>query len=236
MRYSVVICSYNKLEYLKLVMAALGRTGVECEVILSDDGSDDGTVEWARESDLFDVVLESERSTEYRLCSVRNKGISQATGDYIILLDADCAPDADFFNGHEEVFALDPKGMSVGYTRLYDKTGTKIIREDHRRNWAKKSGKKVCSIRWMDAYGGNVAFPKSLWERVGGFDERYNGAWGLEDADFAYMIHKIGIGIRASLRTVVRHLEHPVTGTKEMRAGKGPNTKKFKDKHGFFPC
>jgi len=236
MKYSVVICSYNKLESLKLVAGALKATGVEYELVLSDDGSTDRTVEWARESDLFTRVIEGDRSDEYRLCTVRNSGIEAASGRYIILLDADCVPNSDYFSGHDLAFDTYPNCISVGFTIPYDSSGTKKIANDQRQIWAKKAGTDICACGWMAAYGGNISFPKKLWEELGGFDERYNGAWGLEDADFAYMAHKKNVTIVTSSKTVARHLAHPRTGTAEMHSGKGPNTKKFKDKHGFYPC
>ncbi len=234
--YSVVICSYNKLEYLQKVVDALRKTSRKIETILSDDGSTDETIAWAKSSGFFTHIITSDKSDEYRLNTVRNSGINAASSQHVVLLDADCAPEPQFFSGHDAVFDKFPDGMSVGFTMYYDKSGKKLLREDHRRVSAKKRGEEINSIGWVDSYGGNIAFPKALWEKVGGFDERYNGAWGLEDADFAYMAIQGGSVINTNLKTVARHLEHPLTGTSKMRAGKGPNTKKFKDKHGFSPC
>ena len=43
---SVVIPSYNNLEYLKLIYNSVRKISNDIEVILFDDGSDDGTNEW----------------------------------------------------------------------------------------------------------------------------------------------------------------------------------------------
>jgi len=235
MNYSVVICSYNKLEYLKLVTSALQAIGGDHQYILADDCSNDGTVEWANSINFFDKVYSEPEDNGYCLCTIRNRGIERADFDHVVLLDADCMPEETYFNGHNSVFADNKEALSAGFTHFYDSVGKKIINPDHRRKWV-PHGKSCVPMGWMSTYGGNMAFTKSVWKTVGGFDERYNGAWGLEDADFAYSCHKKGFGIFAHVESVVRHLKHPVSGTKEMRFGRGPNTKKFKDKHGFSPC
>ena len=45
---SVVIPSYNNLEYLKLVYQSIRDISDDIEVILYADGCDDGTEEWMR--------------------------------------------------------------------------------------------------------------------------------------------------------------------------------------------
>ena len=236
MNYSVVICSYNKLESLKIVVSGLQKIdGFENhEYILSDDFSTDGTLEWAKESDFFTKVLEMECDGPYRLNTIRNRGITAASNGIVVLLDADCMPEEKYFEGHNQVFEKNQQCISVGFTHFYDREGVKLQIRDHRFPWL--NGKEECKMGWMAAYGGNIAIPKKIWAQVGQFDEDFNGAWGLEDAEFAYRIHLVGADIIAHRLSSVRHLQHPHTGTKEMRAGKGPNTKKFKDKHGFYPC
>jgi len=236
MMYSVVICSYNKLIYLKRVMKAITSIGRDIEFVLSDDGSTDGTVEWANASRLFSAISVNDSSGKYELCTVRNNGIHLASRERVVLLDADCAPEPSYFDGHDEIYGMFPGGISVGYTDYYDEVGNRLLHKDHRRGLLNKEEKPICPIEWMGAYGGNISFPKSLWNDLGGFDEIYNGAWGLEDADFAYMAHSRGVPINASMKCVARHMYHPPTGTLDMREGRGPNTLKFKNKHGFSPC
>lgn len=235
MKYSVVICSYNKLEYLKRVVEGFRAIEDfdEHEYILSDDFSTDGTLEWADESGFFEHIVGMEDEGEYRLNTIRNQGILAASSDFVVLLDADCVPQPRYFEGHDYVFELDQRRLSVGFTDFFNTEGTKAVNMDHRRPWLK--GGNECKIGWMSAYGGNIAIPKKIWNEVGRFDEDFNGAWGLDDAEFAYRAHLAGVDIVMHRHAVVHHLRHPHTGTKQMRQGKGPNTKKFKKKHGFSP-
>ena len=236
MNYSVVVCSFNKLEYLKRVVAGIRNIEnfKEHEYILSDDLSTDGTLEWVAESGFFDQVLVMEEEGNYRLNTVRNRGMRAASNKFVVILDADCVPVPRYFEGHNHIFEQDQRRLSVGFTNFVDKEGDKVLNMDHRLPWLK--GGDECKIGWVSAYGGNIAIPKNIWAEVGEFDENFNGAWGLEDAEFAYRAHLVGARIMMHRLAVVHHLQHPHTGTKEMRQGKGPNTRKFKEKHKFLPC
>jgi len=219
-----------------MTVDALSGMGRQDEYVLSDDGSTDGTPEWAAESCFFSKIVSTGENTGYRLCTVRNNGISALSSDVdtVILLDADCRPEPSYFEGHDTVYSSFGNVISVGITDNYTKDASSLISSDHRRPWLK--GKDSIKISWMSAYGGNMSFPLAVWKNIGGFDEEYNGAWGLEDADFAYSCHKNGVFSILGAKSVVRHMQHPPTGTAEMRFGKGPNTEYFKKKHGFSPC
>lgn len=236
MNYGIIICSYNKLSYLRKTMDALSKISSGIEIILSDDGSTDGTVEWANSNNLFNKIVSTEKNEGYRLCTVRNNGVKAVSSyvDTIIMLDADCMPEESYITGHNISYSISTDILSVGITDNYDEDGERLLGLDHRKSWL--NGKDVEDVNWMSAYGGNISFPIKAWSDVGGFDEGYNGAWGLEDADFAYMCSKKGYKSVLSGKAVARHMRHPPTGTDDMKAGRGPNTKYFKDKHGFSPC
>ena len=233
-RYSVIICSYNKLESLKKVVASLSEIDRDNEYILSDDYSTDGTIEWAKESGFFDQIIEMKEDKGYCLNTVRNNGIRAAKNQIAVLLDADCVPEPDYFNGHDIVFDKTLRCISVGFTNFFNTDGTKLLKNNHRLKWLGTN--KQFDIKWNAVYGGNIAIPRNIWAEVGQFDERFNGAWGLDDAEFAYRATTLDIPMVIHNLSLVRHLQHPVSGTVEMRSGRGPNTKKFKDKHGFMPC
>ena len=103
MKLSVVIISYNELEYLpKAVESCLNQTFQEFEIIIVDDGSQDGSQELIRwyekeypgkisayvmERNPGDVIIPS-----FRVSNVIKKGLSCARGEYAICLSGD-----DFF-------------------------------------------------------------------------------------------------------------------------------------------
>lgn len=86
-KVTILIPSYGQKEYLaEAIDSALAQT-VRSEVIVVDDGSVDGSLTIAREYKNFGVkVIEQ---VNKGLASARNTGIMNATGDYILMLDAD---------------------------------------------------------------------------------------------------------------------------------------------------
>jgi len=234
--FGVVICSHNRLDYLKRTLEYFQDSkdvqDRDVQVVLADDKSTDGTIEWALHSGLFSGVFINPKGGSYCLNTIRNGGISMCSSEFVILLDCDCKPVDGFILGHDAVFDRFPKAISVGFTDLYDETGTKILSQDLRRKGLK--GESVGGIGWANAYGGNIAFPICLWKAIGGFDEKFDGAWGFEDLDFAYRAHHHGYKCVCHRQTVVRHMRHPIRkdATASERV-KGRNIKLFEKKHGI---
>jgi len=81
---TIVIASYNQQEYLPDAIESALNQIVPCEVIVVDDGSTDHSLEIARK---YPVKVISQ--VNKGLSSARNTGIMNATGDYILPLDAD---------------------------------------------------------------------------------------------------------------------------------------------------
>lgn len=85
MKISCIIPSYNQRDYLAdAIESALNQTVPFHEIIVIDDGSTDGSLEIARK---YPVKVVSQ--VNKGLPSARNTGIMNATGDYILPLDAD---------------------------------------------------------------------------------------------------------------------------------------------------
>ncbi|MCC9607446.1 glycosyltransferase family 2 protein [Blastopirellula sp. JC732] len=86
---SVVVPVYNEVETLPKLIAAIRESGVACEIILVDDGSTDGTREmldgWRNQSDLKILFHEQNQGKGAAL----RTGFCQATGDAVIIQDAD---------------------------------------------------------------------------------------------------------------------------------------------------
>ncbi len=88
MKLSVIIPAYNAAHHLKeAVMSVKSQNGYDpkdCQITVIDDGSTDTTRDLAKE--LADVVLTQDHKGA---ASARNLGIRKASGDLILLLDAD---------------------------------------------------------------------------------------------------------------------------------------------------
>ena len=88
MKLSVIIPSYNAGTYLAQAVSSVRKQLTDfpllTEIILIDDGSTDGSIEGIQGSDL--VVLHQDHQGA---SAARNYGMREATGEYILFLDAD---------------------------------------------------------------------------------------------------------------------------------------------------
>ncbi len=86
---SIIIPTLNEEVIIKETLTRLiGKIDTPHEVIVSDGGSSDQTVEIARA--LGVKVLEHRTPNRQTIAEGRNAGAAEATGDILIFLDADC--------------------------------------------------------------------------------------------------------------------------------------------------
>jgi GT2 family glycosyltransferase len=94
---SVVIPSYNNLEYLKLIYNSVRSISNEIEVILFDDGGEDGTKEWmASLADKNTIVHLLQNRIGHTI--LYDKGFKEASGKIIGILHADMIVHKNFFD------------------------------------------------------------------------------------------------------------------------------------------
>ena len=87
MKISIVIPSFGQAQYLsEAIESALNQTYKDIEIILVDDGSIDRSLEIAKS---YEPKIKVIATTNRGLASARNAGIMNATGIYVLPLDAD---------------------------------------------------------------------------------------------------------------------------------------------------
>ncbi|XP_017743627.1 PREDICTED: dolichol-phosphate mannosyltransferase subunit 1 isoform X2 [Rhinopithecus bieti] len=95
-RYSVLLPTYNERENLPLIVWLLvksfSESGINYEIIIIDDGSPDGTRDVAEQlQEIYgsDRILLKPREKKLGLGTAYIHGMKHATGNYIIIMDAD---------------------------------------------------------------------------------------------------------------------------------------------------
>lgn len=101
---SVIISVYNKLEWVRLVLAALEvQTFADFEVIVADDGSREdfvaGLQEYMNRSPLR-VKHVWHEDKGFRKTRILNAAVKQSEADYLLFIDGDCVPDPRFVADH----------------------------------------------------------------------------------------------------------------------------------------
>ncbi len=96
-RFSVVITTYNRLEWLKKALASVLAQTIACDVVVVDDASDDGTAAYMEniQRQWGDRLIYYRQPRNLGHAAAVNQGVNLATGSWIKLLDDDdyLAPD-----------------------------------------------------------------------------------------------------------------------------------------------
>ncbi|KAI8847234.1 dolichol-P-mannose synthesis [Chytridium lagenaria] len=95
-KYSVLLPTYNERENLPIItwmlVKAFGEANLDFEIIIIDDASPDGTLEIAKQLQKTfgaDKIVLRPRAGKLGLGTAYVHGIQNATGDYVIIMDAD---------------------------------------------------------------------------------------------------------------------------------------------------
>lgn len=248
---SVVIPTLNCWDLLEMTLYGLSRQSCSphCfEVIISDDGSEDGLAESLACLDLpFDVrvVREQRHSAHIRLASVRNRGILAAANDIIIILDADCVPTPWFIESHLDHFISSRISLVVvGIRKFVAAKNVKTLVEPSRGGWIISDPEipSVSNFGWLRdrrlpelarlAYHPmpfncfhtcNASFRRHDAIRAGLFDEEFDGRWGYEDIELGYRLWNLGACFRYEPRAVVFHQENELHTLDQRLAGRTTN-------------
>ncbi|CAI6362059.1 unnamed protein product [Macrosiphum euphorbiae] len=105
-KYSILLPTYNEKENLPVIVYLIHKyleiSEIEYEIIIIDDGSPDGTLEVAKQLETIygkDKILLRPRGKKLGLGTAYIHGMKHATGDFIIIMDADLS--------HHPKFILD---------------------------------------------------------------------------------------------------------------------------------
>ena len=109
----------------------------------------------------------------------RNAGVERAKGKWIIFIDDDCIADKQFLNAYSKAIKDNPKAI------LFE---GKIYPDRPRKTWAECCPENSHGNMFWTS---NLCVKKEVFNKVGGFDERFKVAY--EDIDFAYRVNSLGL-------------------------------------------
>lgn len=198
---SVVIPNYNGMALLRdnlppLIRAARALTQ-PWEVIIVDDGSMDGSVDFIKENYPYIILLKNDVNLGF--AETMNRGIYAARHDVVVALNNDVVVGDDFFAAtlsrfsDSDVFSITPNitdprtGLNMAVNRV--KPGfcwfdTNTVQINAR-------GRRVGEIPLFFASGGSSFFDRAKLLRLEGFDTIYKPFY-VEDLDLSYRAWKAG--------------------------------------------
>ena len=131
MDVSVIIVNYNTCEITKNCLKSVFEQtiGIEFEVIVSDNGSKDGSIEMIRTD--FPQVIFIENNANPGFGTANNRALAVAKGKYVFYLNSDTL----LLNNAVKIFfdywenAAEKQKMSFGFDWFYPKAGIELYAE-----------------------------------------------------------------------------------------------------------
>lgn len=222
---SVITVSWNGKHFLEQLLpsvkAEFERSPGNHEMIVVDNGSEDGTVEWLhREHPWVRVVALPENRYFVRGNAA---GVQVAARDVLVFLNNDMVVkpgfleplldglrEPDVFGVTSEVFFRDPE-------KRREETGR--TRGSIERGWLKlthaeptRDERELDYVPTLWAGGGSAAFDRRMFLEIGGFDTLYDPFY-MEDMSLSYQAWKRGYRVLFTSRSAVVH-EHRGTSRK----------------------
>jgi glycosyltransferase involved in cell wall biosynthesis len=213
---SVIIPAHNAGLRLERLLSALVEQTLSdpYEIIVVDDASTDATPQRVARWPTVRYVRADRRAGAY---AARNRGLHAARGSVLAFTDADCAPMPSWLARGVEALAGEIDLVAGGIeTELPARPSIAAL---------------VDSIRFLDqelyatvlGYGAtaNLLVRRSVFERVGGFNERLRSGG---DREFGMRATDAGAVIRYAPQAVVRHESRDTLralARKSVRIGRG---------------
>jgi GT2 family glycosyltransferase len=226
MRASVVIPTYNRLRELRRVLDGVATQArdqdIELEVVVVDDGSDDGTGAWLQEAGTERgwIVLNQSNAGP---ATARNRGVRQASGELVLFLGDDTIPQPGWLLAHlEEHRLFGGKGplAVLGHTSFPADSESPFMRFIN--EYGSQFGYSIIedprSVPFNFFYTSNVSLPRDELIRHGGFREDFPAA-AWEDIEFSYRAQQEGLSLcyQPRARTIHEHCVRPRTFCRRQR-------------------
>jgi len=193
-KVSVIICTYNRIDYLRICLEKLVEQNVlkdQYEVIIINNNSDDGTADFCHKFILENpsceirYYLEQKQGHTYS----RNRGIAESNGTILAFLDDDAFVKEDYIFHIQMFFKEHPEADAIG---------GKInpVFESEKPAWMSKYlmplvsaldlGNQITEFKGRKfPIGANMAFRRAVFVTFGNFNVELGrrGSVGLEGGD-----------------------------------------------------
>ncbi|HSN76658.1 MAG TPA: glycosyltransferase family 2 protein [Anaerolineae bacterium] len=198
---SIIIPTYDGKALLATCLAALRGQDYPTdrfEVIVVDDASSDGTVEYLAAA--FPEVRVVALAQNGGFIAACNAGVAAGQGEVLVLLNNDTEAESGWLEALVAALVEHPEaGSAASKMLLFDRrdtlhtAGDMMGRDGIPRNrgvWQKDEG-QYDQERWVfGPCGGAAAYRRAAWQQAGGFDP---ALWMyMEDVDLAWRLQRLG--------------------------------------------
>ena len=179
-RVSLIVVNWNGERFLKPCLSALSnQTYADCEIILVDNGSADGSVSLVKEN--FPAVKVVELAENRGFTGGNAAGLNVASGEFIALVNNDARAERDWLERLLQPMLADPavgicaSKLIIDGTEAIDSAGNGLTTGAVGFNRGLGTDRKHFSISELvfGACGAAALFRRSMLEEIGFFDDAF---------------------------------------------------------------
>ncbi len=218
MRTTIIIPNYNGLHFMEQCFESLKKQTVkDFKVLVVDNGSSDGSVEWLKEHKIPSIFLPENTGFPGAV----NTGIRAADTPYVILLNNDTVVAPGYVEALEEAIGRSKKIFSVSSCQiqmhepsLMDDAGDmySVLGWAYQRGVGQPVKRYEKSRRVFAACAAAGIYRREVFEKIGLFDEIHFAY--LEDLDIGYRARLYGYENIYCPEAVVFHVGSGTSGSK----------------------
>lgn len=195
-KVTIIIPNYNGLKFMEPCFRALERQSMKAfDILVVDNGSLDGSVEWLKEHQIPSVFLPENTG----FTGAVNVGIRTADTEYVILLNNDTEPEPDYVKALVEVMERSPKIFSASsriiqlyHKDLMDDAGDmySLLGWAYQRGVGQSVKGYKKARRVFASCAAAAIYRREIFDEIGYFDESHFAY--LEDIDVGYRARIFG--------------------------------------------
>ena len=196
-RISLVIPMYNEARHIGRTLLAAQQAaeaaGLECELIVADNGSKDQGPHIARQMGAQVLVLPG-----LLIGALRNRGAAVATGEWLAFIDADIEVPEDWLTlllSIQPAVQVDVLGLD-----LHTPAEAPWYANAWQRRTLRPNDETVKTVRWLPS--SNLLMRRPWFDKVGGFNENLRTG---EDKDFTMRLSHSGARLLSVNQSVALH-------------------------------
>lgn len=215
---TIIIPNYNGLKFMEPCMKALEKqTCPDFELLVVDNGSSDGSVEWLKEHEVPSIFLTENTG----FSGAVNVGIRASSTPYVILLNNDTEAEPEYveqlvraIEASPRIFSVSPKMIQLHHRDLMDDAGDmySIMGWAYQRGVGQEVERYDRPCHIFSACAGAAIYRREVFEQIGYFDEMHFAY--LEDIDVGYRAKIAGYYNRYCPQAVVYHVGSGTSGSK----------------------
>ena len=193
---SVIIPVFNRRETIGRAIDSVLNQSFQgnVEIIVSDDGSSDGTIEYVKRTYSNKVVVIEKNTSEQGASAARNRGLKRAKGEYICFLDSD-----DFYKSNfiDDLYQVIHSASNIGYAfcrvnKLEKKDNSCIESAWTKRNLNKFAKKYHVLYSSRCIHTISIMVSRKILNKIGLFDTSLRVG---EDSDMWLRLSEVSNGI-----------------------------------------